>query len=465
MLTPALDKYSNFTQPLSWSQLLGEINRGRLIPVIGAELLEVDYKGETGLLYEHIAKQLVEDLGLPVFDQYTPKSISDVMAVCSRTYSNPDSIYYEVAELLRKHEWPIPPALEKLAEIEPLDLFISTTPDLLMAKAIDKVRFDNDTKTRIYNFSPDIDYEDLPDSFELGKKTEPTVYNLFGDSTDGPEYAASEEDLLRFVHHLQVRDERPQNLFDLLDCSPIALLGCNFPDWLVRFIYCSARGEKVFSHAKSPLGFIADKNTKHEPELLNFLARQRINLYGGNAVEFVNELHKRYKEQQGDNRNKITKKKNDSELDAEAKQPPPQETVFISYASEDFEIAKHFSDFLTQNGIGVWFDQKRLDGGDAFEEVIRDNIQKSDAFIPLISKHTLSKENRFFQKEWRWGIEYATWRPVNYPFIQPIAIDEIAPNSPLIPKEFRERHWRSYPDGQPDQNLVTSIKRSLRRQS
>ena len=45
--------------------------------------------------------------------------------------------------------------------------------------------------------------------------------------------------------------------------------------------------------------------------------------------------------------------------------------VFLSYASQDAEAARHICDALRAAGVEVWFDQNELTGGDAWDAKIR----------------------------------------------------------------------------------------------
>jgi TIR domain len=49
---------------------------------------------------------------------------------------------------------------------------------------------------------------------------------------------------------------------------------------------------------------------------------------------------------------------------------PPQ-AVFLSYASQDAQAARHICDALRSAGVEVWFDQSELRGGDAWERMRR----------------------------------------------------------------------------------------------
>ena len=50
--------------------------------------------------------------------------------------------------------------------------------------------------------------------------------------------------------------------------------------------------------------------------------------------------------------------------------------VFLSYASQDAEAARHVAEALRAAGVEVWFDQSELVGGDAWDAKIRRQIKE-----------------------------------------------------------------------------------------
>ena len=46
--------------------------------------------------------------------------------------------------------------------------------------------------------------------------------------------------------------------------------------------------------------------------------------------------------------------------------------VFLSYASQDAEVAGRICAALTRAGVEVWFDQSKLRGGDTWDAKIKD---------------------------------------------------------------------------------------------
>jgi hypothetical protein len=77
--------------------------------------------------------------------------------------------------------------------------------------------------------------------------------------------------------------------------------------------------------------------------------------------------------------------------------------VFLSYASEDADVAQRICAALRAAGIEVWFDQSELRGGDAWDSAIRKQIKACTLFIPLISAtHRLVRRATFgLNGSWR----------------------------------------------------------------
>jgi hypothetical protein len=50
--------------------------------------------------------------------------------------------------------------------------------------------------------------------------------------------------------------------------------------------------------------------------------------------------------------------------------PERSQAVFLSYASQDAEVARRICDVLRAARVEVWFDQSELRGGDAWDASI-----------------------------------------------------------------------------------------------
>ena len=139
----------------------------------------------------------------------------------------------------------------------------------------------------------------------------------------------------------------------------------------------------------------------------------------------------------------------------------PAGAVFLSYASQDAEVAKRICDALRTGGIEVWFDQSELRGGDAWDRQIRKQIHDCALFVPLISQHTHERLEGYFRREWRLAVERAGDMAENKAFLVPIVIDSTTERDPSVPEKFRELQWTRLPDGQVPTAFIERVQRLL----
>jgi hypothetical protein len=64
-------------------------------------------------------------------------------------------------------------------------------------------------------------------------------------------------------------------------------------------------------------------------------------------------------------------------------------SVFISHAHEDNETARGLTKELNRKGFSVWFDERELKSGEAWEQQIKDAISGCNALLLLVSKKTM----------------------------------------------------------------------------
>lgn len=444
-----------------WSRILDEVENRKLLPIIGPELLKIEVDGKETTFYQHVSNEVMRSLGIDESEEGPITSLADVAYRYRQLHGDPVDVYYQAHDIINARDWPVPSALQKLAEITHFDLFVSVVPDNQIVQALNNVRFGGKATTRVLSYSPQTELSDMPDGYGSAEELVPVVFKLFGDIDMKPDYVITEEDVLKVVHRLQIRDKRPANLFDILRSRSLALLGCSFENWLIRFFFCSAKSEDLF-RTRGVGGVIADKSTKLDSFLIPFLDRNRTLLFsGGDAIDFVDELHERWLERNGGREAVISEDVSPVEKSTVTLRSCDQ--VFISYASEDREAAIRIRDALKNNGVEVWMDLKRLNGGDDFEQKIHDNIRECSVFIPVISRNTLSEGRRFFRQEWNQAIREALKWPSSYPYIQPLSIDDTPENAENLPREFSRLHWSRHQNGHVNDAYVKTLVRVLKR--
>jgi TolB-like protein len=139
----------------------------------------------------------------------------------------------------------------------------------------------------------------------------------------------------------------------------------------------------------------------------------------------------------------------------------PAKAVFLSYASQDAEAARHICDALRSAGIEVWFDQSELRGGDAWDRQIRKHIHDCALFVPIISSTTQGRLEGYFRREWRLAVDRTHDMADGKPFLVPVVIDDTKDHEAEVPESFRAVQWTRLPHGATPPAFVERVSRLL----
>jgi hypothetical protein len=446
---------------LFWEQLLEYIEEGRVVPVVGQALLTLPLGEREVPLYRLLAERLAARLKVEV-ESY-PRG-GELDAVAYRYLARGGNVQYLYSSLKSvmppPGELPIPRPLLQLAGIEKFRLFITTTFDSLLARALDQARFGGAPRTEVFSYSPG-----AADPGDIGDR-EAVVLHLFGKlSALSSEYALTEEDRLEFVHSLQSEGTRPRVLDELAE-RPLLVLGNGFPDWLARFFLRIGAGTRL-SARRGKTDVFADEVVGGEDGLVLFLRYfgSGIQVFAGDAAQFVAELARRWEAAHpapSDGAGGGGASLADGEAAPGAGRTGRAEAqpgaIFLSYASEDLAAARAIHEALAARNMAVWFDKQALAGGDDFTLKIRRAIQGSCLFVPVISRHTLTDQPRFFRREWNEAVDLAPLFPPNRPFILPVVIDDVLASAEALPEMFRSLHWTRLPEGRTDEQFVERLR-------
>lgn len=402
----------------NWFSLIEEIEAGTVIPVLGPDLLAievVDAAGETRTepLEVLVADELSRRYHLPFCAQPEQAWVVHdcVAALVASQGIDPDRIRRSIANALTKltTDCAIPLALQQLAAIETFQIFVSLTCDDLLLRALRDV--DGRAQSAAYGIRSDSNSHavDIPPS-----PPSKISYQLLGSAKNRLDFAIHEGDVLEYLFRLQSEQaRRVRNLFAAIRSSNLLLIGCRLPDWAGRSLLRLANNDSLQS--KSTLEFIAE--AAGDPALTTFITRFSPNslIFPGSAGDFVAELSQRW------------------QAIARSRQPAPRRIappsaavsgpqVFISYASENSDVARAIADRLLELGAGdVWFDKKKLRGGDDWSTRIDQAIASCDYFLPLLSSEADQRREGVFWEEWDKALSRAT--RVADAFILPTLID------------------------------------------
>ena len=443
-----------------WNILLDAIEKGGVIPVVGGDLLRVvGCDGTERQFSQCIAETLAVALGT----NNAPVDLQGLLAAELRSGREEDDLFRELAAAHRRalEQADPPEALRLLAGITDFSLFLSTTTDGLLARAISQER----------GLAPDVGAAKIFDSIDLAPELawapgavappwQPAIYQFFGRIEPEPTFALNEEDLLEFLFRLQDPDRRPKRLFDRLMQSHVLLIGNSFPDWLARFVVRMLRGRRLSDRASTRLA-VADECTRgrHDAALVLFLKRfSRLTTIfeEGGAREFVAELHRRWTAR------RVAAGPKASATERYEAEEMAEGAIFISYAREDGVAAQALHEGLASAKFDVWFDRRRLKGGDPFEDKIARHIRQCDLFVPIVSQHTNSRGEGFVFKEWNWALERAAGIQHGN-FIFPVIVDDLSDDQIAgVAEKFRKMDYRHAPEGALSQDLVESFRQNIR---
>ena len=433
-----------------WGDLLMLIEAGEVVPIVGRELLRVGSPPADVHLYEQLARRVADKLDVAfAANEATGDPLNTVACRYLGQNDDPRPIYMNVfAEATGMAGGQVPDSLLKLAAIDPFKLFLTTIFDDSLRDAINQVRFNGLPRTDVRAFAPK-KTRDLPGPFQ--DLSQPVVFHLLGHMSPTDDYVVTEEDALEFVHWLQ--KSPPVTLFSELYEKDLLVLGCRFPSWLVRSFIRLSRPDRL-RQARGRTVFVVDTGAREDQKLIEFLRtfKTRTEVFERAApIDFVTDLHARWR----------ARRQAPAAAPA-AESLPSSGAIFISYASEDRQVAEAVATLLKNAKLDAWFDRDQLMAGDQFKERIQKGIRRSDLFLPILSRNCLSRRERYFRWEWDYAMEKARGLPASVKFIFPVVIDDVPPGHEDIPAALSDLSWMSIAGGLTTE-LVSAVKERYRR--
>jgi hypothetical protein len=426
---------------------------------VGQDLLTVPESTGHKLLYPFLAERLATYLKVAA-DGLPDGSELNEVACRYLSKGKPAQHIYAALKMVAAEadSLPIPEPLLYLAGIRPIQLFVSTTFDSSLTRALNQKRFGGNPNTRVFAYAPN-EVQDL--SGDLQGLGAPVVYHLTGKLSATPAYAVTDEDVIEFFHSLQSDTRRPAQLFHELSSRSLLLLGNRFSGWLNSFLMRMSKCQRLSADDKAD--YVADQVISDDPNLVLFLERfsSATEIYrAGGAVAFVSELHQQWSERHPETSVQSAPQPPDS---GQSEVEPG--AVFLSYASGDWPAVEKLKQALEESGVDVFFDRDQLQPGNAWESKLRRSIHQCSLFVPVISRQTLTPDRRFFRIEWKLALkeeEMASFSSEEA-FLLPVVIDDTAINHPALPERFREIQWKSLPGGQPTPDFVERVKQLYRK--
>jgi hypothetical protein len=438
----------------AWDDLLNYIEERRVIPIIGPDLLRVQTDHGLRPLYEWLAEKLAARLSVDPSVLPQPLTLNDVVCAYLGQRGRREEAYTRLRSIMREVDFEPPLALRQLAQITDFDLYITTTFDPLLEKAVNLERYGGQPTADVIAYAPNR-VADLP--AERDQLQRAVVYHLLGRLSASPTYVVSDEDMLEFICALQSEHLTPEKLFHELEHNHLLLIGSDFSNWLARLFLRMAKRKRL-SDPRDVGEVLADDHTMKDGRLVAFLQQVsvRTRVYSG-AEAFVADLHARWTKRQGG-----TASSGSAGASPQRFLPPsremPEHAIFISYAREDLPAVQRLKAAMDAAGLTTWFDLDRLEGGDDYDRKIRANIARCSFFVPVISATTQRRHEAYFRREWSYAVDRSLSIAEGGVFILPVCIDDTPEASALVPEKFRALHITRMPDGEPTPEFLRRLK-------
>jgi hypothetical protein len=441
---------------LAWDQLIELIEDRKVVPVVGQDLLTVPESSGSKRLYPWIANRLAAYLKISADDLPEGNELNEVACRYISKGKPSQQIYIALKKMADDADsLPVPEPLLQLASI-PFPVFVSTTFDSMLVRAVNQKHFGGNAGTQVLAYSPN-ELQDTPnDAFTSAT---PTVYQLMGKLSAAPAYAVTQEDYIEFFHALQSDTHRPAQLFQELGNRNLLMLGTHLSGSLTSFLMRMSRRQRLSQEDKTD--YVADDCVSHDQDLVLFLERFSSGteiFREADPVAFVAELYRRWTEAHPPSK-PASAPPGDS-----AAQPCQAEPgcVFLSYSHQDRPAALKLKDALQAEGVDVFYDGEQLQAGDNWDSKLERYIHQCSYFIPVISNNTVTDQRQYVFKEWNLALEEALRASSQAVFLLPVIIDNTPIDHPVLDPKFRTRQVTSLPDGNPTPGWLQTVKQLYR---
>jgi TIR domain/SIR2-like domain len=468
-----------------------------VIPIVGQDLLVVQSRfnaakarasARTPEIFESVCKVLksvtepvlLTDLLARVMSarlhlQESKEILSRAVAQHPEINSNRYLVDTELKEIYLTLDIETPLPLQELASIRKLNLFVTTTADDLMERALNDVRFDGESLTRVLSFAPGA----LPSDQKIAEALEsgyPVVFHLFGRYKSPGHVASIESDYVDFIAALLNPDTRPRRLFAELKGKHLLLLGNSFQDWLARF-FLRLTKDTPFVDPSGCVQYVADAEVQRNRGFVFFLkhcAKKATPIEEIDPGTFISQVAASYAQKE------IQMQKGGKAAAATAN-TVGSDCIFISYArsdlggrtSPDVDRCKRLVNDLRKEGFKVWLDLSGgLRGGDDYAKEVKNAINRCGLFLPICSRTTQMRpdaaneeERPFFRREWSWALERSAKIQQEEPdrkFVIPVVVDDLPFAASNVPSEFKKLHASELCDGAATQDFISELRNMVR---
>lgn len=420
-----------------WDELLDFISDRQLTPIIGKEMYKFKENDILMPVDQYLSKQILESNR--VTDQPDLTLMQAVNYLVNEKKIKTMDLIRKLKSMIKEINFEFPILTEFLG-ITALNYYINTAVyNNVLENNLAVIK--KQTPTSI-NFSIN---EPFSDSDDLERLQVPFVFNVFGSLLNTVDPALSEEDMLEYTGYFKEKMKNATNIVNALKNKNLLFLGCDFPDWMVRFVLRLLSNEPMHDWGTKRTIMVINDHAGLRNIQYSYLKNYDVVTYDGNTNDFVQELSKQWKQ------------KNPSAV--------KNKMIFLSYTVKDKDAVENMKKAIEGiNNVTCWYDNREIVPGDDFKTEIAKNIKSADLFIPLISANSLLHKDGYVQLEWFTADNVNTFRKIDGntdKYLMPVVIDDTNPYDTNVPKYFSELSIGKVPDGNPGQEFIKQVRETL----
>ena len=381
----------------------------------GVVLNRAKFPQTDGDINRYILNEINNDRREERADFVDHKDFTDVIRATPSDKQDPiysllaDGIDYELSDLS--------PELTQLLRSKLFKFVLTTTIDGYVETLMRDIWGD---ELRIVNISDNQSLKDFQTALETcrngNKYEQPTLFYVFGKVVKGREkpkgFMETDVDAIRYIEKW-MKDLDNKHIVPFLKKKRMLALGCKFDDWYFRFFWyiltrgfndAEREGAKAIDGSiltKDNLASLFNPDDPADQHLKEYLNRRGVFIHE-DVWAFMTQIYIM-----------LTSTEEGSPFREMVLQKRREGQIFISYKSSDVLFASElFCKLAREKRLNVWFDNARLNGGDQYEEVIKEAIRKAKIFIPILSPSIIKdletkgeQIDTFYSDEWRWASE------------------------------------------------------------
>ncbi|MCU0470764.1 MAG: TIR domain-containing protein [Arcicella sp.] len=347
---------THWIDQIEWDKIITQIKNQKCVLVIGPDL--VNYPNNQSL-FQLLCESINQETDLQNHVESSLKhGFEHEELLQLKPYAQSDLIYDFLEKFYdSRNEFDAP--YQQISQL-PFHLIISLLPDKRLQNVFKETgtAYDFDYFSRITG-------QDKPDLKQNPTKEKPLIYNIMG-VLDREEAVLTFDDMFQYLQNI---------LFNTPSSLPTKLLRAF--DNASSFLFLGVHFEKWYMQVLLRLFLPNDKNRRLKYSLLRdeqnhdsytfFAQRLELDFLPVEPQDFLNELHKRFKEKE---ELKVRKR------------------VFISYSHQDMEVAKKLRDKFEAENISVMMDEISMPAGEKVRNFMK-KVNEVDKVVVIVSENSL----------------------------------------------------------------------------